>query len=71
VALVFSTKYQPPPNFFDRWQLWQQWKARYFGFHRDLTPEAAASLLGGKLVYANYSPECGQWVGIVEIANIS
>jgi hypothetical protein len=66
VALVFSTKYQPPPNIFDRWQLWQQWKARYFGFHRDLTPEAAAALLGGKLVYA---PEFrrGQWVGIVEM----
>ena len=66
VALVFSTKYQPPPNIFDRWQLWQEWKARYFGFHRDLTPEVAASLLGGKLVYA---PEYrrGQWVGIIEM----
>ena len=65
VALVFSTKYQPPPNLFDRWKLWQRWKARYFGFHRDLTPEAAASVLGGKLVYA---PEHrrGQWVGIIE-----
>jgi hypothetical protein len=66
VALVFSTKYQPPPNLFDRWQLWQQWKARYFGFHRDLTPEAAASLLGGKLVYVEYWR--GQWVGIVQVS---
>jgi 4-amino-4-deoxy-L-arabinose transferase-like glycosyltransferase len=66
VALVFSTKYQPPPNLFDRWQLWQQWKARYFGFHRDLSPEAAASALGGKLVYVEYSPARGQWIGIVE-----
>jgi hypothetical protein len=66
VALVFSTKYQPPPNIFDRWQLWQEWKARYFGFHRDLTPEAAASVLRGKLAYA---PEYrrGQWVGIIEM----
>ncbi len=65
VALVFSTKYQPPPNLFDRWQLWQQWKVRYFGFHRDLTPEAAASVLGGKLVYPEY--QRGQWVGIIEM----
>jgi len=65
VALVFSTKYQPPPNIFDRWQLWQQWKARYFGFHRDLTPEAAASVLGGTVVYVEYRH--GQWVGIVEM----
>jgi len=68
VALVFSTKYQPSPNLFDRWQLWQQWKARYFGFHRDLSPEASASLLGGKLVYVEYRR--GQWVGIVEVPRI-
>jgi Dolichyl-phosphate-mannose-protein mannosyltransferase len=65
VVLVFSTKYQPPPNIFDRWQLWQEWKARYFGFHRDLTPEAAASLLGGRLVYVEYRH--WQWVGIIQI----
>ena len=70
VALVFSTKYQPPPNLFDRLQLWQQWKARYFGFHRDLPPEAAASLLGGKLVYVKYDPARGQWVGVVEVQRI-
>jgi 4-amino-4-deoxy-L-arabinose transferase-like glycosyltransferase len=68
VALVFSTKYQPPPNLFDRWQWWQQWKARYFGFHRDLTPEAAASVLGGNLVYVAQRP--GQWVGIIEMVKI-
>ena len=69
VALVFSTKYQPPPNLFDRWPLWQQWKARYFGFHRDLTPQAAASVLGGKLVYVEYRR--GQWVGIIELQGVS
>ncbi len=68
VALVFATKYQPPPNIFDRWQLWQEWKARYFGFHRDLSPAAAASLLGGRLVYVEY--QRGQWVGIVEVRKI-
>jgi hypothetical protein len=70
VALVFSTKYQPPPNLFDRWQLWQEWKARYFGFHRDLSPEAAVSLLGGKLAYVKYDPVRAQWVGIVEFQKI-
>ncbi len=64
VVLVFSTKYQPPRSIFDRWHLWQEWKARYFGFHRDLTPEAAASVLGGNLVYVKY--QRGQWVGIIE-----
>ena len=68
VALVFSTKYQPPPNLFDRWQSWQEWKARYFGFHRDLTPESAASVLGGRLVYVEHRR--GQWVGIIELQKI-
>jgi len=68
VALVFSTKYQPLHSIFDRWQVWQEWKSRYFGFHRDLTPEAAASVLGGSLVYVEYRR--GQWVGIIEMGKI-
>jgi Dolichyl-phosphate-mannose-protein mannosyltransferase len=64
VALVFSTKYQPPHSFLDRWRRWQEWKTRYFGYHLDLTPLAAASVLGGKLVYMEYRH--GQWVGVIE-----
>jgi 4-amino-4-deoxy-L-arabinose transferase-like glycosyltransferase len=65
VALVFSTKYQPPNSFFDHWHFWREWKSRYFGYHKDLTPEAAASVLGGKLVYIERQK--GQWVGVVEM----
>ena len=68
VALVFSTKYEPPHSIFDRWKRWQEWKSRYFGYHRDLTPEAAASVLGGNLVYADRRR--GQWVGIIELEKI-
>src|SRR5207302_3466973 len=67
VALVFSTKYQPR-SAFDRWQFWQRWKSQYFGYHRDLTPEAAASVLAGNLIYVKYMR--GQWVGIVEMERI-
>lgn len=68
IALVFSTKYQPAPTIFDRWQLWQQWKTRYFGYHVDLGPEAAAAVLGGTLVYVERRH--GQWVGVIEIPKI-
>jgi 4-amino-4-deoxy-L-arabinose transferase-like glycosyltransferase len=68
VALVFSTKYQPPHSIFDRWRLWQEWKTRYFGFHVDLTPGVAASVLGGRVVYVDYRR--GQWAGIIEIQKI-
>jgi Dolichyl-phosphate-mannose-protein mannosyltransferase len=67
VALVFSTKYQPR-SVLDRWRLWQEWKSRYFDFHVDLTPEAAASVLGGDLVYAERRR--GQWVGIIKMERI-
>jgi hypothetical protein len=68
VALVFSTKYQPAPTIFDRWRRWQEWKSRYFGYHVDLTPEVAASVLGGNVVYVDRRR--GQWIGIIEMEKI-
>jgi hypothetical protein len=68
VALVFSTKYQPGPTVFDRWRRWQEWKSRYFGYHVDLTPEIASSILGGNVVYVDRRR--GQWVGIIEMEKI-
>jgi hypothetical protein len=68
VALVFSTKYQPEHTIFDHWRTWQEWKSRYFGYHVDLTPQVAASVLGGNVVYAEHRR--GQWVGIIEMQKI-
>ena len=68
VALVFSTKYRPQHSFFDRFRLWQEWKSRYFGYHVDLTPEVAASVLGGNVVYVERHH--GQWVGIIEMEKV-
>ena len=65
VALVFSTKYPPPNSFFDHWNFWQEWKSRYFGYHKDLAPEVAAAVLRGNLVYVERKR--GQWVGIIEM----
>ena len=68
VALVFSTKVQPARTFADSWQFWKEWKMRYFGYHVDLGPEAAASVLGGNLVYVERSKQRpGQWVGVIEM----
>jgi hypothetical protein len=64
VALVFSTKYEPPHSWFGRWRAWTQWKTQFFGYHRDVPPAAAAQLLGGRLVYNDVRG--GQWVGVIE-----
>jgi 4-amino-4-deoxy-L-arabinose transferase-like glycosyltransferase len=68
VALVFSTKYQPPHAWFERWHAWQQWKTEFFGYHRDVPPAAAAQILGGRLVYNDMRN--GQWVGVIEMEQV-
>jgi 4-amino-4-deoxy-L-arabinose transferase-like glycosyltransferase len=68
VALVFSTKYEPPHPWFGRWRKWQQWKTEFFGYHRDLPPAAAAQILGGRLVYNDILRD--QWVAIIAIEQI-
>jgi len=68
VALVFSTKYDPAHPIFEQWQTWQRWKRRFFGYHRDLPPEAAAQVLGGRLIYSESRK--GQWIGIIDMEQV-
>jgi hypothetical protein len=68
VALVFSTKYEPGPAVWDRWRTWTTMKSRFFGFHRDLPPAAAAQILGGHIVFSEQRP--GQWVAVIEIERV-
>jgi len=65
VALVFSTKYDPPHPLLQRWSWWQEMKRRYFDYHVDLPPEAVARILGGKIVYAQEKQ--GEWVAVIEM----
>ncbi|HMK22640.1 MAG TPA: hypothetical protein VK466_09915, partial [Terriglobales bacterium] len=65
VALVFSTKYEPAYRLLGNGPAWQKLKARFFGFHRDLAPEFAAQILGGRLVFSDRRQ--GQWVAVIEI----
>jgi hypothetical protein len=68
IALVFSQKYEPPHPILERWHTWQEWKTRFFGYHRDLPPAAAAQILGGHVVYLD--DRKGQWIGIIEMDRI-
>jgi len=65
VALVFSTKCEPAHSLLESWPLWQEWKTRFFGYHRDVPAAAAAQILGGTLVYTE--ARNGQWVGVIEM----
>jgi len=59
VALVFSTKYDPPPIL----SLGRGLDERYFGMHRDLPPEAIALRLGGTLVWKG--EDQGMWIALI------
>jgi 4-amino-4-deoxy-L-arabinose transferase-like glycosyltransferase len=68
LALVFSTKYEPRHSLLANWSAWQRIKTRYFGYHRDVPPAAAAQLLGGEIVYSDERK--GQWVAVIEMQQI-
>lgn len=61
-ALVFSTKYDPPPllNLGPRSQALDE---RYFGLHHDLSPEAIARQLGGALAWKG--TDQGMWIAVL------
>jgi len=65
IALVFSTKYDPPHPLLQRWKKWEDLKGRFFGFHRDLPPEAAERILGGTIVFSEERK--GQWIAVIEM----
>ncbi len=65
MALVFSTKYEAGPAWWDRWQRWTKLKRRFFGYHRDLPPAAAAQILGGRIIFSQQRR--GQWIAVIEI----
>lgn len=65
VALLFSTKYDPPRRVLGDWPAWDRIKTRFFGYHRDLPPEVAARLLGGEIVFEKRLG--GQWVAVVDL----
>ncbi len=65
VALVFSTKYQPPHALFESWVAWQRVKEKFFGYHRDLLPEDIAQRLGGTIAY--HQERNGQWIAVIAV----
>ena len=65
VALVFSTKYDPHNAFAERWSPWEKYKQRFFDYHRDVPPPAAAQILGGYVVFSESLK--GQWIAVIEL----
>lgn len=63
LVYAFSTKYQPSFNLLNRVPMWEAMETRFFGYHRDITPEEAARLFRGTVVFSEQ--RAGQWVAVI------
>jgi len=62
-ALIFSTKWEPPPNRLNLGKPGEHADAKYFDFHHDLTPHEAAALLHGTIVWQGQRK--GEWAAVL------
>ncbi len=68
VALLFSTKWQPPHPLLRSLPFGEKLQERFFDYHEDLDPQQTANLMGGRILqYWNHNNE---WVAIVAIEKI-
>lgn len=61
--LIFSTKHYP--SYEIRWTLWEKLSGKYYDYHRDLSPNAAAQLLGGTVVWREWKRD--QFAAIIDM----
>ncbi len=65
VVLAFSTKYEPRFNLTGLVPAWERLQKRFFDYHRDLTPDTIARLLGARIVYQH--SRGGQWIAVFDL----
>jgi hypothetical protein len=62
-ALLFSTKWEPPANRINLGKPGEQLNSKYFDFHHDLSPQEAAALLHGEVVWQGRRK--GEWAAVL------
>jgi 4-amino-4-deoxy-L-arabinose transferase-like glycosyltransferase len=67
-ALLFSTKWNPPPGRLNLARPTMSADTRYFGFHQDASPAQAAEILHGEVVWQ--ASQHGEWVAILRFPRI-
>jgi len=68
VVLLFTTKWQPPHPLFRFLPFGLRLQQMYFDYHEDVPPQAAANLLGGRMV--SYLNRNNEWVAIIALEKI-
>jgi len=68
VVLLFTTKWEPPHPLFRVLPFGRALQERFFDYHEDMPPTAAAILLGGRVV--RYLNRNNEWIAIIAIEKI-
>jgi 4-amino-4-deoxy-L-arabinose transferase-like glycosyltransferase len=68
LALIFSTKWEPPANRVNLGKSNESADTKYFDFHRDLSPAEVASLLHGDVVWQ--AQRKGEWAAVIHFPRI-
>jgi 4-amino-4-deoxy-L-arabinose transferase-like glycosyltransferase len=68
VALVFSTKWEPPVNRINLGSHNESADTKYFDFHRDLSPGEVAMLLHGDVVWQAHRK--GEWAAVIHFPRV-
>src|SRR5882757_2000131 len=68
VALIFSTKSEPPPNRINLGHRNESADTKYFDFHRDLSPTEVATMLHGDVVWKARNK--GEWAAVIHFPRI-
>ena len=67
-ALIFSTKWEPPPNRLNLGRPNESSDTKYFDFHHDLHPAEVAALLHGEVVWS--ASRKGEWAAVLRFPRI-
>jgi hypothetical protein len=68
VALVFSTKWEPPANSINLGRQNESADTKYFDFHRDLSAGEVAAILHGDVVWQDRRK--GEWAAVIHFPRI-
>jgi len=68
IVFLFTTKWEPPRPLLQRLAFGEALQKRFFDYHEDVTPERAASMLGGRLL--RYENRNNEWVAIIAIERV-
>jgi 4-amino-4-deoxy-L-arabinose transferase-like glycosyltransferase len=67
-AFIFSTKWEPPPGTINLGKQNESEDTKFFDFHHDMHPAAAAALLHGEVVWQAHRK--GEWAAVLRFPRI-